>query len=206
MEKYVITISRQYGSLGRWVAKQLSEELKIDFMDRDIVEETAKRMNTSVKEISKEEEDTASKYAYHIYPFGVGTNDVRDEIFLVQQSIIQDFAAKKSCIIVGRCGAYCLRNEPRLLRVYIYAPLDVRIRNCVEHFGMNEKEAVKAVTEADKARESYHKKYVPGFRNDTLSSDLCINSAFYSMEECAKLIRRAAELKFGELVSAAEQL
>ena len=55
MEKYVITISRQYGSFGRLVAKKLSEQLHIDFLDRDIVEETAKRMNTSVKQISREE-------------------------------------------------------------------------------------------------------------------------------------------------------
>ena len=94
MEKYVITISRQYGSFGRLVAKKLSEQLHIDFLDRDIVEETAKRMNTSVKQISREEEITHSKFSYLSYPFGLGTPDVSDEIFLVQQSIIEDFAKK----------------------------------------------------------------------------------------------------------------
>ena len=199
MEKYVITISRQYGSFGRLVAKKLSEQLHIDFLDRDIVEETAKRMNTSVKQISREEEITHSKFSYLSYPFGLGTPDVSDEIFLVQQSIIEDFAREGSCIIVGRCGAYCLRNEPRLLRVYIYARYEVRVKNCIEYFGMTEKEAVKAVTEADKARESYHKKYIPGFQSDTLNSDLCINSAFYSIEEAAELIKQAARMKFGEI-------
>ena len=99
MEKYVITISRQYGSFGRLVAKKLSEQLHIEFLDRDIVEETAKRMNTSVKQISREEEITHSKFSYLSYPFGLGTPDVSDEIFLVQQSIIEDFARKGSCII-----------------------------------------------------------------------------------------------------------
>ncbi len=198
MEKYVITISRQYGSFGRFVAKELSEQLHIDFLDRDIVEETARRMDTSIKEISKEEEDTRSKFSYLNYPFGLGTIDVRDEIFQVQQSIIQDFARKGSCIIVGRCGAYCLRNEPRLLRVYIYAPHDVRVKNCVEYFGMSEKEAVRAVNEGDKAREHYHKKYIPGYQNDTLNSDLCINNAYYDVKEAARLIREAARMKFGE--------
>lgn len=199
MEKYVITISRQYGSFGRLVAKELSRQLHIDFMDRDIVEETAKRMNTSIKEISHEEEDTRSWFSYHSYPFGLGTPDVQDEIFLVQQSIIRDFARKGSCIIVGRCGAYCLREEKRLLRVYIYAPYEVRVKNCVEYFGMTEKEAVRAVNEADKARESYHKKYIPGYKSDTLNSDLCINSAYYSIDEAAELITKAAQIKFGEL-------
>ena len=199
MEKYVITISRQYGSFGRLVAKKLSEQLHIDFLDRDIVEETAKRMNTSVKQISREEEITHSKFSYLSYPFGLGTPDVSDEIFLVQQSIIEDFARKGSCIIVGRCGAYCLRNEPKLLRVYIYAPYEVRLKNCVEYFGMTGKEAVRAVNEADKAREHYHKKYIPGYQSDTLNSDLCINSAYYSIEEAAELITQAARMKFGEI-------
>lgn len=61
MEKYVITISRQFGSFGSLVARALSKQLGIEFMDRDIVEETAKRMNTSVKEISRKEEDIRSK-------------------------------------------------------------------------------------------------------------------------------------------------
>lgn len=199
MEKYVITISRQYGSFGRLVAKELSNQLHIEFMDRDIVEETAKRMNTSIKQVSQVEEDTRSKFAYRSYPFGLGMPDVRDEVFQVQQSIIQDFANKGSCIIVGRCGAYCLREEPRLLRVYIYAPYEVRLKNCVEYFGMTEKEAVRAVNEADKARESYHKKYIPGFQDDTQNSDLCINSAYYSIEEAAELIKKAAQLKFGDI-------
>ena len=68
------------------MAKKLSEQLHIDFLDRDIVEETAKRMNTSVKQISREEEITHSKFSYLSYPFGLGTPDVSDETFLVQQS------------------------------------------------------------------------------------------------------------------------
>lgn len=199
MEKYVITISRQFGSFGSLVARALSKQLGIEFMDRDIVEETAKRMNTSVKEISRKEEDIRSKFSYHLYPFGVGTTDMEDEIFLVQENIIQDFAKKDSCIIVGRCGAYYLRNEPRLLRVYVYAPYEVRVKNCIDYFGMNEKEAVKAVHEADKARESYHRKYIPNFPGNTEYSDLCINSACYSIEEAAELIQHAAKLKFGDI-------
>lgn len=199
MEKYVITISRQFGSFGGLVARALSRELNIEYLDRDIVEETAKRMNTSVKEISRKEEDIHSKFSYHMYPFGVGTTDMEDEIFLVQESILQDFAKKGSCIIVGRCGAYCLREEPRLLRVYIYAPYEVRVKNCIEYFGMSEKEAIKAVHDTDKARESYHKKYIPNFTGNTAISDLCINSAYYSVEEAAELIHHAAKLKFGDI-------
>ena len=104
---------------------------------------------------------------------------------------------KESCIIVGRCGGYCLRNEERLLKVYIYAPYDVRLKNCTKRLGMTEKEAVKTISEVDKAREVYHKRYIPGFQNATLDSDICINSGAYSAKEVATLIRKAAEAKFG---------
>ena len=199
MEQYVITISRQFGSMGRSIARELSEILGIEFLDRDIVEATAKRMGLPVSVISDEEESMKSTFFRRQYPLGMGMSSLKDEIFLTQKNIIRDFAAKGSCIIVGRCGAYCLRNEPRLLRVYIYAPYEVRLKNCVEYFGMTGKEAVRAVNEADKAREHYHKKYIPGYQSDTLNSDLCINSAYYSIEEAAELITQAARMKFGDI-------
>ena len=199
MEQYVITISRQFGSMGRSIARELSEILGIEFLDRDIVEATAKRMGLPVSVISDEEESMKSTFFRRQYPLGMGMSSLKDEIFLTQKNIIRDFAAKGSCIIVGRCGAYCLRNEPRLLRVYIYAPYEVRLKNCVEYFGMSGKEAVRAVNEADKARENYHKKYIPGYQGNTLNSDLCINSAYYSIEEAAELIKQAARMKFGEI-------
>ena len=170
MEKYAITISRQFASMGRTIAQELAEQLHIEFLDRDIVDETAKRMNATVRQISKEEEGISSKFSYRMYPLGLGVPAVKDELFKVQQSIIQDFAKKESCIIVGRCGGYCLRNEERLLKGYIYAPYDVRLKNCIERLGMTEKEAVKTISEVDKAREVYHKRYIPGFQNATLTA------------------------------------
>ena len=119
MEKYAITISRQFASMGRSIAQELAEQLHIEFLDRDIVDETAKRMNATVRQISKEEEGISSKFSYRMYPLGLGVPAVKDELFKVQQSIIQDFAKKESCIIVGRGGGYVLVNEDVLVNVYI---------------------------------------------------------------------------------------
>lgn len=197
MEKFVITLSRQFASLGRSIAQELSEQMKIEFLDRDIVEETARRMNASVPMISKEEEMGASRFSYRMYPLGIGVPSVKDDIFKVQQSIIQDFARKDSCIIVGRCGGYCLKDYPNLLKVYIYAPEEIRLQNCISHLGMTEKEAVKTLREVDAARENYHKAYIPGYKNATMESDLCINSGVYDIKQAAALIKQAAEIKFG---------
>lgn len=197
MEKYAITISRQFASMGRSIAQDLSKRLNIRFLDRDIVEETARRMNLSVPRISKEEETIGSRFSYRMYPLGIGVPSVKDEIFQVQKNIIQDFAKESSCIIVGRCGSYCLKDHPRVLNIYIYAPKEIRIQNCIEKLNMKEKEAIRTIAEVDSARENYHKLYIPGYRNATLESDLCINSGSYTIEEAASLIEQAAILKFG---------
>ena len=101
MEQYVITISRQFGSMGRSIARELSEILGIEFLDRDIVEATAKRMGLPVSVISDEEESMKSTFFRRQYPLGMGMSSLKDEIFLTQKNIIRDFAAKGSCIIVG---------------------------------------------------------------------------------------------------------
>jgi cytidylate kinase len=196
MEKYAITISRQFAAMGRSIAIELAKQLGIEFLDRDIVEETAKRMGVTIQEISKEEEEVGSKFAYKMYPLGIGSTSIKDEIFSVQKNIIQDFAKDESCIIVGRCGSYCLKDHPRLLRVYVYAPYEARLKNCVEIFGMSEKEASKAIDRIDIVRENYHKAYIEGYVNPMLESDLCINSASYTIEGAAKLIKDVALMRF----------
>ena len=111
MEQYVITISRQFGSMGRSIARELSEILGIEFMDRDIVEATAKRMGLPVSVISNEEESMKSTFFRRQYPLGMGMSSLKDEIFYTQKNIIRDFAAKGSCIIVGRCADYILEED-----------------------------------------------------------------------------------------------
>ena len=88
MEQYVVTISRQFGSLGRSIAARLSEILGIDFLDRDIVEATARRMGQSVTVISDEEENSKSTFFRRKYPLGTGMSTLQDEIFAVQTNKI----------------------------------------------------------------------------------------------------------------------
>jgi len=197
MDKYAVTISRQFASMGRSIAEELAKELGIEYLDRDLVEETAKRMNASVPVISKEEEDIASAYAYRMYPLGIGVPSIKDDIFAVQKSIIQDYARKESCIIVGRCGSYCLKDHPKLLKVYIYASYEDRLRNCIDKLNMTEKTAIKTIAAVDKARNNYHKTYIPGFVDSTSDADICINSGSYDIKTAALVIKKAAELKFG---------
>lgn len=196
MDKYVITISRQFGSLGRPIAHKLSEKLGIEYLDRDIVEETAKRMGLPVSTISEEEEVAKGKFFGMMYPLGIGVPKLRDEIFNVQKNIIQDLAAKESCIIVGRCAEYTLKDMPNHLSIYIYASYKQRLENCINVLGMDEKTAYRLIKEVDSARENYHKLYVPGYKNPFDNRALCIDSGKFGVDGTADIIETIVKKMF----------
>lgn len=188
MEKYVITISRQFGSLGRTIAQNMSLELGVDFYDRDIVEATAKRMGLPTSEISQEEERAGGFFAERKYPLGMGLTSMQQEIFQIQSNIIRDLAAKESCIIVGRCADSILRDMDRVLNVYIYAPVERRIKNCTSILGMDEREARRILRDVDRAREIYRLKYCKGVREVFDHRDLMIDSSRFGAEMTAQLL------------------
>lgn len=193
---YVITISRQFGSMGRSIAQQLSKELGIEFLDRDIVEETAKRMGLPISMISNEEEAHKQKFFKRAYPLGIAVPSLKDEIFEVQKNIIRDFASKESCIIVGRCAEYVLADYENKLSVYVYASQEQRLKNCVNLLEMEEKNAKRVMREVDQARENYHKTYIPDYSSPFDGKDICINSGFWGIEGSANLISDIARKKF----------
>lgn len=190
MDKYVVTISRQFGSMGRSIARRMSELLKIEYLDRDIVEMTAKRMGLPVSMISEEEEAVEAGFFGRIYPLGSGFPSLKDEIFAVQNNIIRDFAEKSSCIIVGRCSEYVLKDMPNHISIYVYAPYEARLNNCTQILGMDEKTAKRLIKEVDTARENYHKLYVPGYSSPFDNRDLCIDSSKFGINGTAEILEK----------------
>lgn len=188
MDKYVITISRQFAALGRTIAQKMSEELGIEFYDRDIVEHTAKRMGLPVSEISKEEERAGNFWDEKRYPLGMGPASMQEELFQIQSNIIKDLASKESCIVVGRCSDYCLSGMERVLNIYVYAPVEKRVENCTEIFGMDEKTARKMIQDVDKAREIYRKKYCNNVRDFFDNRDICVDSSRFGAEKTASIL------------------
>lgn len=197
MDKYVITISRQFGALGRTIAQQMSKELGIEFFDRDIVELTAKRMGLPISEISKEEERHGGFFAERRYPLGMGPVSMQEELFLIQSNIIKDIAAMESCIIVGRCGDYCLRHVDRVLDVYVYASFEKRLENCKSILGMDEKTARSMIQDVDKARENYRRKYCKDMAGVFDNRDICIDSGKFGAEATAEILCGIARSVFG---------
>ncbi len=196
MQPYVITISRQFGSLGRSIASELSKMLGINFYDRDIVEETSKRLGLPVSTISQKEEMADSKYSKRIYPLGLGVPKLQDEIFMVQRNIIEDLANKESCIIVGRCAESILAYKERALHVHIYAPYMQRFKNCTEKLGMDETTAKRMIKEVDFSRNLYRNHYCPEIKNEMSNRDIMLDSSKFGVTGTAEIIAEIAKKTF----------
>lgn len=197
MQQYVITITRQFGSLGRPIAKELSELLGVEYYDRDIVEETAKKMGVPVSVISEQEEVSKSGFGQMVFPLGMGTTTQQMEIFNNQAKIINEIVDKESCIIVGRCSDYILRNRKNCMNVFIYAPYEARFRNCVDILKLDAEEARKMIAKVDKARDAYHKSFAKFLPSDYNHKDVMIDSSMAGIKGTANILAAAARERFG---------
>ena len=198
-EKYIVTIARQFGSLGRPIARMVSEALGIEYYDRDIVDMAAKKLNLPVSTISDEEESAKSAFFNMSYPLGMGTTAIQDTIFDTQRKIITDLAERESCIIVGRCADSILRDYKNCINIFIYAPYAARLRNCVERLNMEPAEAKKMIASVDKARESYHRHYCGCSMSDKDYKHVILDSSLLGVEGTCDvlvdIIRRRFQLE-----------
>lgn len=197
MEKFVVTINRQFGSMGRPIAREMAESLNVEFYDRDIIEAAAAKLHMSLS-IASDLEETAQKNRFWnmCFPLGHGEAKKQDELFLEQRKIILDLADAKSCIIVDRCSDYTLRCTKNVLRIFIYAPYKERLKNCVERLQMDEAAAKSMIRDVDKARDAYQLKYAHYLPGDFHHNDLLINSSVLGIEGTAQYLTELVLKKF----------
>ncbi|MDO4284920.1 MAG: cytidylate kinase-like family protein [Eubacteriales bacterium] len=201
--KYVVTITRQFGSLGRPIARRMSELLGIEYYDRDLVDQAAEKLNLP-ESVVNENEESAQPAAAPFYlrrmqfPLGKGTSTRQDEIFAAQQNIIKFLADKETCIIVGRCSDFTLEEMENAVHVYIYAPYEKRVENCVKDLHMDINEARKLIVDVDEARKSYHLHYAGYLPNDELHKDIMIDSSLLGEEGTAEYLAELIRRKFPE--------
>ncbi len=199
-ETYVVTIQRQFGSMGRPIARSMSEKLGIEFYDRDLVDQAAQKLNLPVSRV-RESEETGEKKGRNpfwqmLLPLGSESPDEQDKIFEAQKNIIQFLAEKESCIIVGRCSDFILHEMKNAMHIYIYAPFEVRVRNSVEQLGLSEDEARRMCAEVDKARDSYQMRYAGCLLDDKRTKNLLIDSSLFGVEGTAEFLVEAVKRRF----------
>ena len=199
-KKYVITITRQFGSLGRPIAKLMAKELGIEYYDRDIVDEAAKQLKLPASVIDEEEESAKktfkNPFSRMVFPLGGGTSNTQDDIFEAQQNIIRFLAEKNSCIIVGRCSDFMLSEMENVINIFIYALQPDRVDNCVKSMGLEINEAKKMIVAVDEARDSYHMNYAGYLPGDRDHSDILINSSLLGVEGTAQYLAELIKRKF----------
>lgn len=198
--KYVITITRQFGSMGRPIAKLMAEKLGIEYYDRDIVDQAAAKLNLPAS-VVKEEEEVARKiqknpFSRMVFPLGKNTDARQNQIFEAQQNIIKFLAEKETCIIVGRCSDFTLEEMENSMHIYIYAPYEVRVEHCVKDLGMDLGDARKMIVEVDEARDSYHMLYAGYHPEDKNHKDILIDSSLLGVEGTADFLVDAVKRKF----------
>ncbi len=195
-DKFVVTIARQFGSLGRPIALKVSEMIGVEYYDREIVDMAAKKLDLPVSAISDNEEIAKSAFFNMSYPLGMGTTSIQDTIFSTQKKIILDLAEKESCIIVGRCADYILNDHKNIIKVFIYAPYKERLKNCVESLNMQPDEAKKMIADVDKAREAYHRHYCGFTMSDKDYKHVMLDSSLLGVDGTCDVLAQIIKKRF----------
>lgn len=194
-DHFVVTVSRQYGSGGRYVAKMLAKELGVPIYDKQIIEMTAQNFGFSKEFVADYEEKPINRF-YYAFSLGGDLNSglsMNDKIFIEQANIMKKLAAQGSCVIVGRCADYVLRDRTDVLNVYIHTDMAHRVARAVQFYGLDEESALKAIKKSDKQRRKYHNDYANREWDNALNYHLAIDSDRIGVDNSAKLIKNYLE-------------
>lgn len=195
----VITITREFGSLGRPIARQVAERLGFDYYDRDMIEVVAESMGEEVKELLEYGENGTSPYRKMMNPLGYGALAKQKKLFEIEKKIILDYASKRNCVIVGRCADYILSTamKKNLFNVFIYAPYSARYNFCVDNLGLTPDAAADYMEKVNKAREEFYKKQTGEPFHSTKYRHMMIDSSSMSMCDVVDTICIASQKRLG---------
>lgn len=196
-KNYVITITRQFGSLGRDIGKAVARMLQLPLYDRTILEQEAEALDSTMHSLVEFSKKDIINYYKMAYPLGIGSSLKQDRMFELQSQLVLQHAEQESCVIIGRCADYLLRERDNVIRCYIFAPYQARIRNSIRTLGGAAAEPQRIIEEVDKARAEYYHSHTGCEVNNTRYRDLFLNSNLLGVEGSARLIVDAAVQKFG---------
>ena len=192
--KYVITIGREYGSGGRFIAKLLAERLGINYYDGELLSKIAEKSGLAEGFIEQYDEKKETFFNSGINTY---TNDVSlgCKVYLAQFDAIKSIAEKETCIIVGRSADYILKDLPNVFSIFISAPSEDKINRGITYYNLDPKKAERLIKKKNKQRKEYYEYYTDKRWGHSESYDLCINSKV-GIEECVNILESAVKTKF----------
>lgn len=202
-KKIIITIARQYGSGGREIGERVAALLGIPLYDKEIITDAASKGELDAEALKQVDETSASSL---LYTLAVGSNilgttmhfgykmPLNDKLFILQSDLIREYAANGSCIIIGRCADYILRDNENVLRLFIYGDLEHRTERVKQrHPEIKSSQIIDIINKTDKRRSSYYNFYTGNKWGKYDNYDMAINSSTLGIEGTAQLITAMAK-------------
>lgn len=180
-KKVVITISREYGSGGHYVGELLAKRMGINFYDKNLINLISKKSGLSKEYVEANNQKLASfKY--------IDNND--DRIFIAEEKVIKDLAKKESCVIVGRCADYILKDNKDAIKVFLYSSSQDKVKRAVKYYNLEEDKALKEINKINSERAKHYKYYTNRDWYDFANYDIALNVDYLGVEKTAELLEQ----------------
>ncbi len=186
----VITISREFGSGGRTIGRKVAEKLGIPCYDAEIINRIAKESGYAVEYIREEGEYASGGWLSTVFTDRTMGLTNQDKLWNIQSRVITELAEQGSCVIVGRCADYILRDKADCLKVFIHACMEKRAERIVKEYGEREETPEQRLKDKDKRRAAYHRFYTNMKWGHAQNYHVCLDSGELGIDRCAEIIAR----------------
>ena len=197
MKHFVVAIGREFGAQGCDIAEKLAEKLGVKLYDRQLVEEAAKKLEMDEHTVQKADEVSAKDIEGLKTTYGVGNFYLSTQVLDAQADIIERVAQNESCIIMGRCADYIFKDRDDCLKIYIYAPFDVRTKHIAEKYDMSMFSAKRLVRQMDEKRDTYYKYVTGNRRGEHDGKDAMFDSSIMGVDGTVDMLLEMINKKFG---------
>ena len=190
MAKRIITISREFGSGGRFIGEEVAKKLGVAYYDKNIIDEIAEQSGLSPDYIQESAELSPKKglFAYAFIGRDITGKSVEDMVYEAQRKVILELAEKEPCVIIGRNADYILRDRDDVLNVFIHGNMPEKIQRIIGLYNVEEEEAVKMMADTDKRRMINYNFYTDQKWGRASNYTLCLNSSQLGYDRCEKII------------------
>ena len=190
MAKRIITISREFGSGGRFIGEEVAKKLGIAYYDKNIINEIAEKTGLSQEYVQKNAELSPKKglFAYAFAGRDITGKSVEDMVYEAQRKVILELADRESCVIIGRNADYILKDRDDVLNVFIHGGTPEKIQRITRLYNVEEQKAVKMMVDIDKRRMVNYNFYTNQKWGKADNYTLCLNSSQLGYDRCEKII------------------
>ena len=195
-EQVIITIGREFGSGGREIAEKLSEELGITLYDKKLIQSAAEKFHFDENVLAYYDEKPVNSVLFPLnlamLPYSVG-DSVEERAAVAEFSVIREKSEIESFIVVGRCAEHILKDKD-ILSVFISADPKDRIARICKKYDLYDHDAKALINRSNNVRRHYHDYYCDNPWGEATTYDLCLNSSFFGIDGCVKLIKESIQL------------